>query len=299
MPSFFSFNIAAKVHGTKELISLDLMYLPQYLLSTIKNRGNQSKLVLDHPVRGGYLYLFNLFFPAYQKTNGGWEYWDVSYAVVPNIDSDKYRNPDFRRRMLLPTDKRPTDNNVYCIEPCGEHYAVIPKLTWHRLRGKLRKGNPPPFVWRLNSFLDMHRGSGALHIEENAVTIGLVDVLGKYWGKYMRSSEINSLVPCTLAAILKEKKLGIHGHGFKRNNHYYRIVDTKKIPIKGMSRTQLDFHRAWIILPQQFKTALWMHYVPEANQKALEMSADGYRFLIDDAHEAIMRIIIAQAEPNE
>ena len=271
-----------------------------------QNRGNQSKLVLDHPVRGGYLYLFNLFFPAYQKTNGGWEYWDVSYAVVPNIDSDKYRNPDFRRRMLLPTDKRPTDTNIYCIEHCEEYYAVIPKLAWHRKRGKLKKGKPPRFVWRLNLFLDTHRGSGRLQIKRNAMTIGFIDVAGKSWGKYMRADEISSLVPCTLAAMVKEKELlGIHGHGCTRNNHYYPIVDTKKIPIKGMSRIQLEFHNAWRNenLPERFRIVLWVHFVSEGSHKekaqALVMTADGYRFLIDDAHEAMMRIIIAQAEPNE
>ena len=135
------------------------------------------------------------------------------------------------------------------------------------------------------------------------MTIGLVDVLGKNWGKYMRSGEANPSVPCTMAAILKSKKLGISGHGFKRNNHYYRIVDTKKIPIKGMSRTQLEFHRAWRALSsKRFRIALWMHYVPKANKKdkaqALEMTKDTYQFLIDDAHEAIMRIIITQVEPN-
>ena len=136
------------------------------------------------------------------------------------------------------------------------------------------------------------------------MTIGLIDVMGKDWGKYMRSGEANHSVPCTLAAILETKKFGIYGHGFKRNNHYYRIIDPNHLPINGMSRIQVEFHRAWKSksLLEQFRTALWMNYVPRANQKdkakALEMSADGYRFLIDDAHEAIMRIIIAQAEPN-
>ena len=237
----------------------------------------------------------------------GSDLWDgFLEVVVPNIDPEKWRDIRFRWEMLIPNDKRPADKNVYCREPCGEYYTVIPKLDWHRKRGKLRKGKPPPFIRRLNLFLDSHRGSGHLHIERNAMTIGFIDVAGKDWGKNMRSSEIDSLVPCTLAAMVKEKELlGISGHGFKRNNHYYRIVDTKQIPVKGMSRMQLEFHNAWRNenFPRRFRIALWMHYVIEASQKekiqAFDMTKDGYRFLIDDAHEAIMRIIIAQPEPNE
>ncbi len=283
--------------------------------------GSQSKSEVVHPAsrpsrnipidKGGALALLDRTFPAYEKTNGGWEYWDASYAAVPNIDSDKWRNSNFIRQMPLPTDKRPTDKNIYCREPCGEYYTVIPKLDWQRKRGKARKGNPPRFIQRLNRFLDSHRGSGPLHTERNAMTIGFIDLAGKNWGKWWRSDEIYSLVPCVLAAMVKEKELlGISGHGFKRNNHYYPIVDTKKIPIKGMSEIQFVFHHAWQRkslpeqnLPERFRTVLWVHFVSEGGHKekaqALVMTADGYRFLIDDAHEAMMRIIIAQAEPNE
>ncbi len=223
------------------------------------------------------------------------ELWGSAIWSVQNADSEKYRNPNFRRRMLLPNDQHPTDKNIYCIEPSGEYYAVISKLAWLQLCRREM----------LAFVLSVYQKQGDLHIGRGSVTICLVDFLGESWVKYMRTGEANPSVPCALAAILETKKLGINGHGFKRNNHYYRIVDTKQLPIKGMSLEQAEFHRAWNCknLCERFRTALWVHYVPTMRAKdkaeALALTKDGYSFLVDDAHEAIMRIIAARAQLNE
>ena len=253
-------------------------------------QSNLFNVVLEHPEKGGILTVFH--FPSYHKTDGGWKYWKSSYSVVSHFDSNLWRDAYFRKQKLLPDDKRPTDNNAYFFDTNNECFAILCKLTWFPL---CKRGG-------LKNHLESIRQPNRTHMDKGAMTIGMIDVMGGYWGKYMRSGESNPSVPCTMTKILDAKKLRISGHGFKRNNHYYMIVDSKRLPIKGMSRVQLEFHRAWRDLSERFKIALWVHFVPQANKRdkanALDMTADGYRFLVDDAQEAIMRNIVAQVELN-
>ncbi len=250
-------------------------------------RGNQSNLVLDHPESGGILDLFN--FAAYQKTDGGWEYWNSSYAVAQNIDSDLWRDKDFRLQALIPTDTRPWDKNVYSLRPSGEIYAAISYLGWKRNRrlGLLKD--------RLAEF----QASTDIYLDSGAVTDGMVEYFGSRWGKYIRGGDTDDSIPCAFSQCLEVERLGIFGHGFKRNNGYIKLTRLPDIPIKGMSKLQLEFHRSWSRLKEVDRIALWVHFVPRTTNRekaiALGMTSDGYRFLVDDAIDRVGRLMATNA----
>jgi len=211
----------------------------------------------------------------------------TSYSVVANVDPDLWRDKDFRQRTLIPADKRPGDKNVYCFKPSGEIYAAISFLGWKRNR---RLG-------LLDERLAEFQASMDIYLESAAVTEGLIEFFGTQWGHYIRECDQGDSIPCAFANCEEKEKLGISGHGFKRNNGYIKMTELPDIPIQGMSKAQLEFHRSWSKLNERDRIALWVHFVPKASKRdkaiALGLTVDGYRFLIDDAIDRVRRLINA------
>ncbi len=63
-----------------------------------------------------------------------------------------WRDPRRVQAALTPTDKRPSDPNIYCYRPNGELYVVVSRSEWKRLREQ----------GKLDSFLDKRRKSGVV-----------------------------------------------------------------------------------------------------------------------------------------
>ena len=131
------------------------------------------------------------------------------------------------------------------------------------------------------------------------MTNGLVEHFGKQWGYYLREGDQGGSIPCAFANCAEKERLGISGHGFKRNNGYIKLTHLPDIPIKGMSSIQLEFHRSWLEVKERDRVALWVHYVPKASKKekalVLGLTMDGYRFLVDDAIDRIARQMASNA----
>ena len=220
------------------------------------------------------------------QSHGGQVFWGNKFLVAPNTDPDLFRSKDFRLQSLIPTDKRPTDKNVYCIRPSGGVYAVFSFLGWRRCRrlGELK--------------LAEHQASADMYLDRDAVTEGLVHYFGTQWGKYLRDDGNDESIPCGWPDADERQKLGISGHGFKRNNSYIRFLNLPDIPIKGMPKNALEFHRAWITLSERFRVVLWVYFVPNATQKekaeVLELTLHSYRFLVDDAINAVIRRMLTR-----
>lgn len=85
-------------------------------------------------------------------------------------------------------------------------------------------------------------------------------------------------------------RLGITSDGTFWNNKPYRYP-RHQIPIKGMSKDQLRFHRAWQTLKENLRELAWIHYVPNAgiNHKfrAVNLLEDRYFQALEDAQARI------------
>lgn len=221
-----------------------------------------------------------------RPNKGGVELWGSAFKVFANIDPNLYRNKDFRIAALVPTDKRPWDKNVYCIRPSGEVYAVFSFLGWRRNRrlGQLK--------------LAEHQASVDMYKDHDAVTDGLVHYFGTQWGKYLRDDGNGQSIPCGWPDADELKKLGISGHAFKRNNSYIVFLKLPDIPIDGMPKNALEFHRSWITLSEKFRIVLFVYFVPNATEKekaeALGLRLYIYRWLVDDAINAVIRHMLTR-----
>ncbi len=245
-----------------------------------------ARLQLKDLPRKGMLDLFS--YAVWAKSGGGSDYWGVSFFVTPNVDPNLFRSKDFRLQALLPPyDERPTDKNIYCTRPSGEVYAVFSYLGWRRNR---RLG-------QLN--LAEYQASLDMYLDRSAVTEGLVHYFGTQWGMYLRNDGNSESIPCGWPDADERVKLGISGHGFKRNNSYISFLNPPDVPIKGMPKNALEFHRAWMKLDnERFRVVLWVYFVPNATEKekaeALALTLDGYRFLVEDAINAVIRRMLTR-----
>ncbi len=221
---------------------------------------------------------------------GGADRWGGSFTVVKNIDPELWRDERFRQEHLRPADKRSWDKNVYCLRPTGEIYAVISFLGWRRRR---RLGELWDCLAAFQASLDMY-------LEDDAVTEGLIYYLGAQWGKYIREDDTS--IPCGWPDADERRLLGISGHGFKRNNSYIKLLKLPDVPIKGMSRNALEFHKSWIDLSERFRVGLWVHFVPLATRtekaELLGLSLDAYQFLIEDAVSAMIRAMLSESQKS-
>jgi len=123
--------------------------------------------------------------------------------------------------------------------------------------------------------------------------IDWVDCLGKSWGVYMRSEPI-----CNSASLWTRHvdliKTGITSGGTFWNGRPYKYP-RHQILVRGMSRDQLQFHRAWK-KSLRHQELIWVHYVPHVNIKqkfdVMRLTEDGYFQAIDKAQEHIEWAIV-------
>ncbi len=123
--------------------------------------------------------------------------------------------------------------------------------------------------------------------------IDWVDCLGMTWGVYMRHDPAgNSASLWTRNVDLI--KSGITSDGTFWNGRPYKYP-RHQIPIRGMSKDQLVFHRAWDSLKRN-REIVWVHYVPHARPyrkyRALSLTEEGYRNSLHEAHESIESFIV-------
>ena len=139
-----------------------------------------------------------------------------------------------------------------------------------------------------------------MYLEDDAVTEGLIYYLGAQWGKYIREDDTS--IPCGWPDADERRLLGISGHGFKRNNSYIKLLKLPDVPIDGMSRNALEFHKSWIDLSERFRVGLWVHFVPLATRtekaELLGLSLDAYQFLIEDAVSAMIRAMLSESQKS-